>query len=93
MESILIPEWNDAQIFIRTMGAVERSLYEAGLIDSKDLPLGEKMAQLKSSRSFTFVEKDVRCSVIPICSAIEANRLLKISSSTGSAVEWSRVES
>ena len=48
-------------------------------------PFGEKIAQLKSSRSLTFVENDVRCSVIPICSAIEANRLLKISSMTGSA--------
>ena len=47
-------------------------------------PSAEKRAQLKSSRSFTFVETEVRCSVTPICSAIEAKRLLKISSWTGS---------
>ena len=48
------------------------------------LPALSKTAQLKSSRSFTFVENDVRCSVMPICSAIDANRLLKISRRIGS---------
>ena len=47
-------------------------------------PVGVKIAQLKSSRSLTLVEKDVICKVTPICSAIAAKRLLKISSVTGS---------
>ena len=55
-------------------------------------PVAEKIAQLKSRRSFTFVEMAVRSSVVPICSAIEANRLLKISSWIGStSVERSDV--
>jgi hypothetical protein len=44
-----------------------------------------KIAQLKSSRSLTFTLLDVLRSVMPICSAMPANWLLKISSITGSA--------
>ena len=42
------------------------------------------MAQEKSSRSFTFTDSAVFCSVYPICSAIDINRLLNTSSITGS---------
>ena len=44
-----------------------------------------KIAQLKSSRSFTFTLLAVFRSVMPICSAMPANWLLKTSSMTGSA--------
>ena len=49
------------------------------------LPSTSKIAQEKSSRSFTFTEKAVFARVVPICSAIDMNRLLKTSSMTGSA--------
>ena len=47
-------------------------------------PLGSKSAQEKSSRSLMFTEYAVLWSATPICSAIDMNRLLKISSRTGS---------
>ena len=47
-------------------------------------PPASKMAQEKSSRSFTFTDSAVFCSVYPICSAIDMNRLLNTSSITGS---------
>src|SRR5476649_2915716 len=50
------------------------------------LPAASKMAQLKSSRSLMLTEYAVFCKRRPICSAIDMNRLLKISSITGSAV-------
>nr|CAD6595168.1 hypothetical protein RFYW14_00001 [Pseudorhizobium flavum] len=48
-------------------------------------PFSSKMAQEKSSRSLMFTDDAVFCSVTPICSAIDMKRLLKTSSSTGSA--------
>src|SRR6266850_2242474 len=48
------------------------------------LPVPSKMAQEKSRRSLMFTEYAVFCSRRPICSAIDMNRLLKISSLTGS---------
>ena len=47
LESVIVPEWNDAQVFIRTMGAYERAKYEAKLIENKDAPMEEKMVQIK----------------------------------------------
>ncbi len=47
-------------------------------------PAAVKTAQLKSSRSLTFTLLDVLRSVIPICSAMAAKRLLKTSSVAGS---------
>ena len=49
------------------------------------LPSGSNSAQEKSSRSRMFTDWAVDSSRTPICSAIDMNRLLKISSSTGSA--------
>ena len=48
-------------------------------------PSRSNSAQEKSSRSLMFTELAVLASVTPICSAMAMNRLLKISSSTGSA--------
>ena len=48
-------------------------------------PSLSKRAQEKSSLSLIFTEELVFCNVIPICSAIDLNRLLNISSITGSA--------
>jgi len=50
------------------------------------LPSASKIAQLKSSRSLMLTEYAVFCSRSPICSAMDMNRLLKISSMTGSAL-------
>ena len=47
-------------------------------------PSAVKIAQLKSSRSFTFTLLAVLRSVMPICSAMLASWLLKISRKTGS---------
>ena len=47
-------------------------------------PSRSKMAQEKSSRSLMFTEVAVDCSATPISSAIAMNRLLNISSLTGS---------
>ena len=47
-------------------------------------PPAVNTAQLKSSRSFTFTLEAVLRSVMPICSAMAAKRLLKISSIAGS---------
>ena len=58
-----------------------------GRVDHQVAP-GVKIAQLKSSRSFTFTLVAVFRSVTPICSAIPANWLLKTSSITGS--DWAR---
>ncbi len=49
-------------------------------------PAASKIAQEKSSRSLMLTECAVLCSRTPICSATDMNRLLKISSMTGSAV-------
>ena len=49
------------------------------------LPAASNSAQEKSSRSLMLTEYEVLASVTPICSAIAMNRLLKTSSSTGSA--------
>ena len=49
------------------------------------LPSGSNSAQEKSSRSLMLTEWAWTASRAPICSAIDMNRLLKISSSTGSA--------
>ena len=48
-------------------------------------PSASKTAQEKSSRSLMLTECAVACRRTPICSATDMNRLLKISSSTGSA--------
>ena len=48
-------------------------------------PCASKSAQEKSRRSLMFTELAVFASVTPICSAMAMNRLLKISSNTGSA--------
>ena len=48
-------------------------------------PCASNSAQEKSSRSLMFTELAVLASVTPICSAMAMNRLLKISSNTGSA--------
>ncbi|MNE97171.1 hypothetical protein D3C80_1954770 [compost metagenome] len=48
-------------------------------------PFSSNTAQEKSSRSLILTEDAVFCSVTPICSAIDMNRLLKTSSRTGSA--------
>jgi hypothetical protein len=48
-------------------------------------PSASKIAQEKSSRSLMLTECAVDCSRTPICSATDMNRLLKISSMTGSA--------
>ena len=48
-------------------------------------PAASKIAQEKSSRSLMLTECAVLCSRTPICSATDMNRLLKISSMTGSA--------
>ena len=48
-------------------------------------PAASNNAHEKSSRSLMFTELAVFASVTPICSAIAMNRLLKISSRTGSA--------
>ena len=48
-------------------------------------PSASKTAQEKSSRSLMLTECAVDCSRTPICSATDMNRLLKISSMTGSA--------
>jgi len=48
-------------------------------------PSRSNTAQLKSRRSLMFTEWAVLASVAPICSAMDMNRLLKISSITGSA--------
>ena len=50
------------------------------------LPSASNSAHEKSSRSLMLTEYAVLASVTPICSAIAMNRLLKTSSSTGSAV-------
>ena len=47
-------------------------------------PSASKTAHEKSSRSLTLTECAVACSRTPICSATDMNRLLKISSITGS---------
>mmetsp|Transcript_13778 Transcript_13778/g.55129 ORF Transcript_13778/g.55129 Transcript_13778/m.55129 type:complete len:245 (+) Transcript_13778:1570-2304(+) len=47
-------------------------------------PSAAKMAQLKSSRSLMLTEEAVRCSVRPICSAIDMNRWLNTPSRAGS---------
>ena len=47
IDKIKVPEWNDAIIYIRTMGATERAKHETTLIDSKDAPLDEKMVRVK----------------------------------------------
>ena len=49
-------------------------------------PSASKTAQEKSSRSLMLTECAVDCRRTPICSATDMNRLLKISSMTGSAV-------
>ena len=49
-------------------------------------PPASKTAQEKSSRSLMLTECAVDCRRTPICSATDMNRLLKISSITGSAV-------
>src|SRR6201986_956929 len=48
-------------------------------------PSASKTAQEKSSRSLMLTECAVACRRTPICSATDMNRLLKISSITGSA--------
>ena len=48
-------------------------------------PVASNSAQEKSSRSLMLTEVAVACSATPISSAIAMNRLLKISSITGSA--------
>ncbi len=48
-------------------------------------PSASKTAQEKSSRSLMLTECAVDCRRTPICSATDMNRLLKISSMTGSA--------
>ena len=48
-------------------------------------PPASKTAQEKSSRSLMLTECAVACRRTPICSATDMNRLLKISSITGSA--------
>ncbi len=55
------------------------------------LPSASNSAHEKSSRSLMLTEYAVLASVTPICSAIAMNRLLKTSSSTGSAVGADRV--
>ena len=47
LESTLVPQWNDAQVFIRTMGALERAKYEAMLVEGKNDPLDMKMYRMK----------------------------------------------
>ena len=49
------------------------------------LPSGSNSAHEKSSRSLMFTDWAVDSRAAPICWAIAMNRLLKISSSTGSA--------
>ena len=49
-------------------------------------PSASKTAQEKSSRSLMLTECAVDCRRTPICSATDMNRLLKISSITGSAL-------
>ena len=49
------------------------------------LPCSSNSAQEKSSRSLMFTDVAVFASVTPICSAMDMNRLLNTSSSTGSA--------
>ena len=49
-------------------------------------PSASKTAQEKSSRSLMLTECAVDCRRTPICSATDMNRLLKISSMTGSAL-------
>ena len=46
-------------------------------------PSPSNTAQLKSRRSLMFTEQAVFCSVAPICSAMDMNRLLKTSRSSG----------
>lgn len=47
MESLIVPEWNDEQVFVRTMGALERANYEAKLIENKDASTAERMVSIK----------------------------------------------
>mmetsp|Transcript_8717 Transcript_8717/g.27789 ORF Transcript_8717/g.27789 Transcript_8717/m.27789 type:complete len:295 (-) Transcript_8717:132-1016(-) len=46
------------------------------------LPVASKMAQEKSRRSLMFVEIAVRCSTLPICSAMDMKRCVKTDSDT-----------
>lgn len=44
---VTVPEWGDAVIHVRTMGAMERAKYEASLVENKDGDLGSRMAEAK----------------------------------------------
>jgi hypothetical protein len=47
MESVVVPEWGGAEIYVREMGATERAAYEGRLIEDKDLPLEQRMVRVK----------------------------------------------
>ena len=47
MESVVVKEWNDEVVYIRTMGALERASFDAKLIELKDLSMAEKMVLIK----------------------------------------------
>ena len=48
-QSVIIPDWDGAEVFIRSMSAVERAKYEYKLISLKDAPLDERMWTIKVS--------------------------------------------
>ena len=48
-ESVIVPDWDGAEVFIRSMSAVERAKYEYKLISLKDAPLDERMWTIKVS--------------------------------------------
>lgn len=49
MESVTVPEWDDARVFVRVMGATERAKYEASLMKLKDAPKDETLLRIKTT--------------------------------------------
>lgn len=48
-DSVIVPQWNGAEIFVRTMGALERAKYEVKLLDLPQEPLEDRIWQIRVS--------------------------------------------
>lgn len=47
-EAVEVPEWG-VTVYVRAMTGSERDQYEAGLIENKDMPLKEKLRNMRAN--------------------------------------------
>jgi hypothetical protein len=47
MDSVIVPDWNGAEIYVRKMSAVERAAYEVKMMELNDAPLGDRIWKIK----------------------------------------------